>query len=247
MRVAELLVQHDVAAHSPGSQVTSITVNFAPHVAANPNTATSFNIRLVLLNAQNQPLSPVSQTVKIDYTLPGAGTNLEQSMKLFLTKAECLAQTDGPGSDDIVITILGAAVSSQGNAKVLFRHYEADIDDDWAINPSKQLWEYRGLGFTPNVYILAAIAEEDEQPIVAGFYSAYSNVPNSMHQTGKLLEAFSKELCKADDHECIGSPQFIPVTQADWNKVALQHQTVTKQIRFIGLGGRYRLTFELRP
>src|SRR5207245_8047247 len=152
------------------------------------------------------------------------GKNSHSIRRWSLPNNWTLTYTDGPGQDDIVVRIIGAATTNQGTAKLLFSHWEANIDDDWEINPNKLLWEYTGLGFNSNVYILAAVADEDVAPLLAGFYSATSSVPNSGHQTGNLIAEFSKELCELKDHDCLGPPQIIPVTQADWNKVALGGQ-----------------------
>ena len=224
----------------------SFTINFAPALQSIFGTSTPaeharFYVRLVLFDAASKPLSPVSNIAVLDYSPPAPGTNLDQMMVLRLASARCVRQTDGPGSDDIKITIIGAAATSnQGFAKYLFQFSQDGIPDSWSIAPAHPLWTYRGLGFTPNVHIVASVIEDDSAP---GGFTVWG-VQNAGPQTGKVVAQFGSQTCN-DGDSCLGGPQLLTVTAADWQKVALGKQAVTKALRFAGDGGLYELVFEL--
>lgn len=231
----------------PASGAGSFTIDFAPALqqifgTSAPPEHARFYVRVVLLAADQKPLSPVSNTATLDYTPPAPGTSLDQTMVLRLKSARCIRQTSGPGSDDVRITIIGAAYSTKGEAKYLFQHAQDGIPDSWSISPSHPLWTYTGLGFSPNVHIIAAVVENDSDP--SGF--SYWGVSNAGHATGTLVATLGWQTCH-DGDSCLGGPQMLSVTAADWNKAALQKQVVTKRLRFSGDGGVYELVFELGP
>lgn len=243
--VAPLVASIPIAV--PAAAGGSFSIDFAPALqqlygTSAPAEHARFYVRLVMLGADQKPLSPVSNTAVLEYAPPAPGSSLDQTMVLRLKSARCIRQTGGAGSDDIEITIIGAAYSTQGQAKYLFEFAQDGIPDSWSIAPSHPLWTYTGLGFTPNVHILAAVVEDDSQP--TGF--TVKGVANAGHATGKLLADFGSQVCD-DEDECLGGPQFLSVTAADWNKAALQKQIVTKRLRFSGDGGVYELVFELGP
>lgn len=228
--------------------VNYFTIDFKPLLqevfgTSEPKESATFYVRLVLLDAGKGPLSPVSQTVKIQYSPPSAGTKLDRPMNLYLKSIKCITQTSGPGSDDIDVKIIGARLSNVGEAKVLYYEGEDDIDDDWAIHPSKLLWDYSGPGLDPKFAVLVALREEDINP--SGFTAVFP-IPNRSWTAG-LVSEFRKNFCQVEDVQCLGSPQVLPVTQADFNKVALNGQVVTKKLTFSGDGGAYEIVFELRP
>jgi hypothetical protein len=232
----------------PASGAGAFTIDFAPALqqifgTSAPADHARFYVRVVLLGPDQKPLSPVSNTAVLEYSPPAPGTSLDQTMVLRLKSARCIRQTSGPGSDDVKITIVGAAISTQGKAKDLFFFSQDGIPDSWAIAPSHPLWTYSGLGFTPNVYIVAAVVEDDTES--SGFV-AVSGVKNSGHQTGQLVAQLQADTCQGGD-SCLGGPQILNVNAADWNKVALGKQIVTKRLRFSGDGGVYELVFELAP
>ena len=231
----------------PAAGAGSFTIDFAPALqqifgTSAPSEHARFYVRVVLLGSDQKPLSPVSNSAILDYSPPSPGTNLDQTMVLRLKSARCIRQTNGPGSDDIRITIIGAAYSTQGQAKYLFEYAQDGIPGSWAISPSHPLWTYTGLGFTPNVHIVAAVVEDDSSP--DGF--SVWGVSNAGHATGKLVATLRSQTCTGGD-SCLGGPQILNITAADWNKAALQKQIVTKRLRFSGDGGIYELVFELGP
>lgn len=230
----------------PVSGAGTFSIDFTPALqqifgTSTPADHARFYVRVVLLGADSKPLSPVSNTAVLEYSPPAPGTSLDQTMVLRLKSARCIRQTSGPGSDDIDITIVGAAISNQGAAKNLFFFSQDGIPDSWAIAPSHPLWTYTGLGFTPNVYIVAAVVEDDTE---GNGFAVVSGVKNSGHQTGQLVAQLQSDTCRGGD-SCLGGPQILNVTAADWNKAALQKQIVTKRLRFSGDGGMYELVFEL--
>lgn len=241
---ATLIASAGVPVPATGA-TASFTINFAPALqqtfgTSAPAEHARFYVRVVMLDAAQQPLSPVSNTAVLDYMPPAPGTSLDQSMVLRLKSARCVRQTSGPGSDDIQITIIGAAISNQGQAKYLFEFGQDGIPDSWSIAPSHPLWTYTGLGFKPNVHIVAAVVEDDGG--TGGF--TVRGVSNAGNATGQLVAILGQQTCH-DGDSCLGGPQVLSVTAADWSKVALGGQTVSRRLRFAGDGGLYELTFEL--
>lgn len=231
----------------PAAGGGAFSIDFAPALqqvygSSAPAGHARFYVRLVMLGADQKPLSPASNTAVLEYAPPAPGSSLDQTMVLRLKSARCIRQTSGPGSDDVRITILGAEYKTTGEAKYLFQFAQDGIPDSWSISPSHPLWTYTGLGFTPNVHILAAVVEDDSS---GGGFTVWG-VDNAGHATGTLVATFGSQTCNGGD-SCLGGPQILSVTAADWNKAALQKQVVTKRLRFSGDGGVYELVFELGP
>lgn len=209
-----------------------------------PNKSATFYVRLLAHDSQGNPLSPVSLPVVLSYAPPAAGTSFGHSMFVRLRGLKCITATSGPGEDEISIDIRGASPTAGGLATPLYST-EQSMNDGRLFKFRKPIWEYNGLGFNRDVLIIAALREVDEPKFPGILDRMGTGVENVSTNIQALLSNFEEAVC--DDDDCVGWPQYLAITEADWQKVALQKQTLTKILTFKGLGGHYELIFELRP
>jgi len=209
-----------------------------------PGKSATFYVRLVAFDSQANPLLPVSLPVVLSYAPPAAGTSFGHSMFVRLKGLKCVKATSGLGDDEIRIDIRGASPTAGGLAHPLYST-EQSMNDGKYFGFSKQIWEFNGLGFDRDVLIVAALREYDDQGLAFSYHPSGTGLENAGTNIQALLSNFEEVVC--DDDDCVGWPQYLAITEADWQNVALQKQTLTKILTFKGLGGHYELIFELRP
>ena len=215
-----------------------------------PPSPVTLHVRLVLLDAGSRTLA--STPVKITYAPPADGTIFSgSSMVVRLQTVKCVAVTKGLGGDQLDATVI-ARPRNGAPAQVVYWKNE-DMDDGTAFHPSKPLWTFQGLSFEPDVDLIVVLQEDDAG---GAFQAGIQPPPNTSAFRDNLVQA----ACTGD-HDCIGAPQTLPVTAADWHKVAVERQTLTRTLTFKGglfitlggrstfsnVGGHYELTFQLAP
>lgn len=232
---------------SPGAYGT-FTIDFTPVLQASVGTSrpaepVTFHVRIILLDKQNQSLARTSAPVKITYAPPADGTNFSgSSMVVRLTTVKCIEVTDGLGDDELDVTVIARPINGSPATRIYTD--KKDIDDGQAFYPSKTLWTFQGLSFEPDAQLFVVLQEDD-----AGnsFQAGIQPPPNGAGVDSQLYVSLLVGASCGNDHDCIGSPQMLPVTAADWYKVAVQKQTVTRMLTFKGLGAHYEATFQLAP
>lgn len=233
------------------------TIDFTPVLQASVGTSkpaelVTFHVRVIPLDKQNKPLSVASTPVKITYAPPADGTIFSgSSMVVRLQEVRCVTVTKGGGADELDVTVI-AFPRFGGQAQTVYWKSHK-MNNGTAFHPSKLLWTFEGLSFKLDVDLIVVLQEDD-----AGnaFQSGIAPPANNPAFDENLLQA----ACTGD-HDCIGLPQTLPVTAADWHKVAVEKQTVTRTLTFTGkyflvlkgkselmdLGGHYEVTFQLAP
>lgn len=237
---------------SGGSSAFSVfTVGMKPVLlkaigTSRPKTTGMLFMRVVAFNDKLEPLSPVSPQVTLHYAPPSDGTSFGHTMQVRLTEVQCLTETSGSGSDEIKIDIRGASPTKTGLADSLYST-EQSFDTGQTRKFNKLLWEFNGLGFPADVLIIAAVREVDDAPLAfsLGDDEFGTGVENVGTNVQAVLGNFETAVCGDDD--CLGWPQHLRITEADWQQVALNKQSIRKGLIFTGLGGRYRLIFDLQP
>lgn len=220
------------------------SIGFQPYLnklAGSPSATKFFAVRVVLLDSRGNVLPPASPTVFLTYFPPSGGTRLDSGMALFLKAVKCIEVTSGPGSDEVLTRVIGWKSRGGGVAANLFHELHEGFDEGDAFLPDALLHVFTGLGFSPDVTIFAGLAEDDD-PINFGTLDRRGK---GVENGGDPVAQFKSVLCD-DEDDCIGNPQKLAITAADWNKAVVRNQIVTKTLTFQGDGGHYQLVFELK-
>ena len=218
--------------------------NYLSHLRGSPTITKTFLVRVTLLDVDEAPLAvqPSSQFVTLTYHPPGLGTRFDSQMAVILKSVQCIETTSGPGSDEVRLRAVGAKPARSGLAKDLHELLHEGFDAGDAILPDVLLHTFVGPSFQPDLSILVGLAEDDDRT-APGLPTSGLGVPNS-----DPLFGLKKVMCEGDqvDDDCIGPPQKLPITAADWHKAVVKKEVVTKSLSFMGDGGHYVVVFELR-
>ena len=232
-----------------GTSFAVFTVNFkkaflSAFGTSKPAFAGTLYVRLIAFDAGLKPISPVSQTITLSFGPPADGTAFGHTMQVRLDRIRCVTETNGGGDDETRIDIRAASPTKGGLADGLYRN-EHDYNTGTARNFNRVLWEYQGLGFPNDAYIVVALREVDEIDFPAILDTQGTGFENAGTNIQAVLSNFEQAVCDADD--CLGWPQYLGIGEADWQRVALQRQTIFKTLTFKGLGGHYEVRFRLNP
>lgn len=234
-----------------GDGFATFTVNFKKALlqafgTSQPATPKTLYVRLVAYKTAVQAHSPVSETITLTIAPPPEGTSFGHTMQVRLDRIRCVTETSGGNDlDEIDIDIRAASPTKSGLAGPLYSA-EYEFDTGTTRNFNKLLWEYEGLGFPNDAYIVVAMREVDEGfSGVLGdkeYGTGFENVGTNIQA---VLSNFEQAVC--DDDDCLGWPQYLAIGEADWQRVALQRLTIFKTLTFKGLGGHYEVRFRLNP
>lgn len=245
-----LIADSWAVAPASGGGFATFTINFKKALlgafgTAKPASAKLLFVRLVVYDTNLKPISPVSETITLSYAPPAEGTSFGHTMQVRLDRIYCVTETGGGGDDEIRLDIRAASPTKSGTADPLYGP-EHDYNTGTSKKFNRVLWEYNGLGFPNDAYIVVAMREVDEgfsgvlgdAEYGLGFDNAGTNIQ-------AVLSNFEDAVC--DDDDCIGWPQYLSIGEADWQRVALEKQTIFKTLTFKGLGGHYEVRFRLNP
>lgn len=221
-------------------------VDFKPmfdEIATAPNQAYTFVLRVVVRTARGGDVAETAM-VTVVYKPSVTSTQFDSAMAVILKGIDCFRTTDGPGSDEIKIRAIGWKPKGGGFTTNLHLgiHDELDQGDSRTLNAP--LHTFTGPSFAPGISIIVGLAEDDQPIDFGNLPTGGTDVANG----GDPVRALHAALCEREesDDDCIGDPQFLPVTAADWNKAVVKNQVVRKALTFKGDGAHYRLRFELR-